>query len=93
LFLYVFVNLTSILYLGAIAIDGLLGGQYLHIIMVALAVAAIIITLGGMKVIGYTDVIQVAVLIIGGLATTYMALTIVSEKFGLGSSVIAGFNQ
>jgi SSS family solute:Na+ symporter len=61
--------------------------------MVALAAAAIIITLGGMKVIGYTDVIQVAVLIIGGLATTYMALTIVSEKFGLGSSVIAGFNQ
>lgn len=93
LFLYVFVNLTSILYLGAIAIDGLLGGQYLHIIMVALAIAAILITLGGMKVIGYTDVIQVAVLIIGGLATTYMALTMVSEKFGLGSSVLAGFNQ
>jgi SSS family solute:Na+ symporter len=45
-----------------------------------------------MKVIGYTDVIQVAVLIIGGLATTYMALIIVSEKFGLGRDVIAGFN-
>ncbi len=91
LFLYVFVNLTSILYLGAIAIDGLLGGQYLHVIMLALAVFAIIITLGGMKVIGYTDVIQVGVLIIGGLATTYMALTIVSEKFGMGSDAIAGF--
>src|SRR5690349_13488840 len=59
LFLYVFVNLTSILYLGAIAINGLLGGQYLHVVMIALAVAAVIITLGGMKVIGYTDVIQV----------------------------------
>ena len=93
LFLYVFVNLTSILYLGAIAIDGLLGGQYLHVIMIALAMAAIFITLGGMKVIGYTDVIQVAVLIIGGLATTYMALTIVSEKFGLGSDAIAGFKM
>ncbi len=91
LFLYVFVNLTSILYLGAIAIDGLLGGQYLHTVMVALAIFAIIITLGGMKVIGYTDVIQVGVLIIGGLATTYMALTLVSEKFGLGSDAIAGF--
>lgn len=92
LFLYVFVNLTSILYLGAVAINGLVGGEYLHLIMVLLAVFALIITLGGMKVIGYTDVIQVAVLIIGGLATTYMALLIVSEKFGLGRDVIAGFN-
>ena len=92
LFLYVFVNLTSILYLGAVAINGLAGGQHLHLVMVVLAVFALFITLGGMKVIGYTDVIQVAVLIIGGLATTYMALLIVSEKFGMGSSVIAGFN-
>jgi solute:Na+ symporter, SSS family len=92
LFLYVFVNLTSILYLGAVAINGLVGGQYLHTLMIGLAVFALIITLGGMKVIGYTDVIQVAVLIIGGLATTYMALTMVSENFGLGKSAIAGFN-
>ena len=91
LFLYVFVNLTSILYLGAVAINGLVGGEYLHTLMIALAVFAVIITLGGMKVIGYTDVIQVAVLIIGGLATTYMALTLVSEKFGLGTDAIAGF--
>ena len=91
LFLYVFVNLTSILYLGAIAISGLIGPEYLHTVMIALAVFSLIITLGGMKVIGYTDVIQVAVLIIGGFATIYFALTIVSEKFGLGSSAIAGF--
>ena len=37
LFLYVFVNLTSILYLGAVAINGLVGGEYLHTIMIALA--------------------------------------------------------
>jgi solute:Na+ symporter, SSS family len=91
LLLYVFVNLTSILYLGAVAISGLIGPEYLHIVMVALAVFALIITLGGMKVIGYTDVIQVAVLIIGGFATIYFALTIVSEKFGLGSDALAGF--
>lgn len=92
LFLYVFVNLTSILYLGAIAINGLLPGhQYLHAIIICLAIFAVIITLGGMKVIGYTDVIQVAVLIIGGFATIYMALTVVSEKFGLGKDAIAGF--
>ena len=90
LFLYIFVNLTSILYLGAVAINGLLGGDYLHLIMIVLMLFAVIITLGGMKVIGYTDVIQVAVLIIGGLATTYMALTIVSDKFGSGGTAWAG---
>lgn len=95
LFLYVFVNLTSILYLGATAINGLVGSdeQSMQMIMIALSVFALLITLGGMKVIGYTDVIQVAVLIIGGLATTYMALTLVSENAGLGTSVTAGFNE
>ncbi|MBD1427596.1 sodium:solute symporter family transporter [Sphingobacterium arenae] len=93
LFLYVFVNLTSILYLGAIAISSLAGGgDTFHLIMVALAVFAVIITLGGMRVIGFTDVIQVVVLIIGGIATTYVALTLVSEHFGLGKDVLAGFN-
>ncbi len=91
LFLYVFVNLTSILYLGAVAINGIAGGQYLHAIMIGLAVFSLFISLGGMKVVAYTDVIQVAVLIIGGLITTYIALTVVSEKFGVGSSALAGF--
>ncbi|HEU4903487.1 MAG TPA: sodium/solute symporter [Flavisolibacter sp.] len=91
LLLYILVNLTSILYLGAIAISGLIGPEYLHTVLLALAVFSLIITLGGMKVIGFTDVIQVAVLIIGGFATIYFALTIVSEKFGVGSSAIAGF--
>jgi solute:Na+ symporter, SSS family len=92
LLLYIFVNLTSILYLGAVAINGLVGGQYLHTIMIALAIFALLITLGGMKVIGFTDVIQVGVLIIGGLATSYLALTVVSESFGLGTNALAGFN-
>jgi len=92
LFLYVFVNLTSILYLGAVAINGLTGGDYLHVIMIGLAVFALIISLGGMKVVAYTDVIQVAVLIFGGLVTTYIALTVVGERFGVGANAIAGFN-
>ena len=91
LFLYVFVNLTSILYLGSVAINGLAGGEYLHEIMIGLAIFAFIITLGGMKVIGYTDVIQVTVLIIGGIATTYLALSIVGEKLGEGNSIVQGF--
>lgn len=93
LFLYVAVNLTSILFLGTLAINSLTGGEHFHIIMIGLAAFALIITLGGMKVIGYTDVMQVLVLIIGGLVTTYIALTMVSDYFGLGKSVLAGFNK
>jgi SSS family solute:Na+ symporter len=91
LFLYVTVNLTSILYLGTIAINNLVGGDYFHAVMIGLALFTFIITIGGMKVIGYTDVIQVLVLIIGGLVTTYIALTLVSDHFGLGKDVFAGF--
>ena len=93
LFLYIFVNLTSILYLGAIAINNLTGGAHFHLIMIGLALFALFITLGGMKVIGYTDVIQVLVLTVGGLITSYIALTVVGEKFGYGSNAIAGFNH
>lgn len=95
LFLYVFVNLTSILYLGSLAINNLLGGgpNTFHLIIILLSVFAVFITLGGMKVIGFTDVIQVSVLIIGGLATTYVALTVVSKAFGFGENALEGFNQ
>ncbi len=90
LLLYVVVNLTSILYLGALAINAI-SGLDLNVCMIGLAVFALIITLGGMKVIGYTDVIQVFFLVLGGLATTYLALNLVSEKFGT-TGVFAGFN-
>jgi SSS family solute:Na+ symporter len=93
LFLYIFVNLTSILFLGAIAINNLTGGTHFHLIMIGLAVFALFITLGGMKVIGYTDVIQVIVLTVGGLITSYIALTVVGEKFGFGKNAIAGLNH
>ena len=78
--LYVIVNLTSILFLGALAVSTISGLNF-TLCMVFLAGFAIIITLGGMKVIGYTDVIQVFFLVLGGLATTYLALNLVSEHF------------
>ncbi|MFI5160231.1 MAG: sodium/sugar symporter [Sphingobacteriales bacterium] len=81
LLLYIIVNLTSILYLGAIAIHGI-SGINMTACVVFLAVFAIIITLGGMKVIGYTDVIQVFFLILGGLVTTYIAVNEVAKHFG-----------
>jgi SSS family solute:Na+ symporter len=81
LLLYIVVNLTSILYLGALAVSSISGFD-LSLCMYAIAAFAIIITLGGMKVIGYTDVIQVFFLILGGLATTYLALNLVSDHYG-----------
>lgn len=89
LLLYVVVNLTSILYLGALAISSI-AGLNLNICMYGLAIFAVFITLGGMKVIGYTDVIQVFFLISGGLVTTYIALNLVATHFGE-SGFIKGF--
>ena len=88
--LYIVVNLTSILYLGAIAISSI-AGLNLMFCMYMLAGFAVIITLGGMKVIGFTDVIQVFFLILGGLATTYLALNLVAEHYG-SSGVLNGFS-
>ncbi|HEX8547537.1 MAG TPA: sodium transporter, partial [Cytophagaceae bacterium] len=90
LLLYVIVNLTSILFLGAIAVSSISGLDF-TMCMLGLAIFAILITLGGMKVIGYTDVIQVFFLILGGLATTYLALDLVASHFGE-SGVLSGFN-
>lgn len=90
LLVYVFVNLTSIIYLGALAITSISGISF-ETCIAGLAIFSIIVTLGGMKVIGYTDVIQVAVLILGGLVTTYLALNLVSEHFGYGQNVLKGF--
>ena len=89
LVVYVLVNLTSILYLGAIAIESLAGISF-TVCTIGLAIFAIFITLGGMKVIGYTDVIQVVVLIFGGLVVTYLALQLVAEQSGGLTSGIAG---
>jgi SSS family solute:Na+ symporter len=86
LLVYVFVNLTSIIYLGSLAISSITNISFEWSI-VGLSVFAIIVTLGGMKVIGYTDVIQVIVLIVGGLVTTYLAISLLSEHFGYGGNI------
>lgn len=91
LLVYVFVNLTSIIYLGALAINSISGISFMWC-MVGLGIFSVMVTLGGMKVIGYTDVIQVLVLIMGGLVTCYLALTMVSEKFGYGGDILKGLS-
>ncbi|MCX6203049.1 MAG: sodium/sugar symporter [Bacteroidetes bacterium] len=89
LLVYVFVNLTSIIYLGALAISSISNISF-EISILGLSIFAIIVTLGGMKVIGYTDVIQVIVLIFGGLVTTYLAISLLSEHYGYGGNILKG---
>src|ERR1044071_331418 len=84
LLVYIFVNLTSILYLGALAVDTISGIGFTTCV-IGLAIFAVFITLGGMKVIGYTDVIQVVVLLAGGLVTTYLAISKVATELHLPS--------
>ncbi len=91
LILYITVNLTAILYLGALAVSEISGISF-YTCMILLAVFAVIITIGGMKVIGFTDVIQVFFLVIGGLSATYLALTLVSGTDGL-SGLVDGFKM
>ena len=91
LLVYVFVNLTSIIYLGALAISSISPISFEWSI-VGLVIFSMVVTLGGMKVIGYTDVIQVVVLIIGGLVTTYLALSLLSEEYGFGKDIFKGLS-
>jgi len=91
LLVYVFVNLTSIIYLGALAISSISNISFEWCI-VGLSIFSVFVTLGGMKVIGYTDVVQVFVLIIGGLVTTYLALTLLSQQYGFGKDIFKGLS-
>ncbi|SNR63442.1 sodium/sugar symporter [Flavobacterium sp. ov086] len=91
LLIYVFVNLTSIIYLGALAISSIAPISF-QFCVIGLSLFSIIVTLGGMKVIGYTDMFQVIVLILGGLVTTYLSLTLLSEQFGFGKDILKGLS-
>lgn len=91
LLVYVFVNLTSIIYLGALAISSISTVSFEWSI-VGLVIFSLVVTLGGMKVIGYTDVVQVVVLILGGLVTTYLALSLLSEEYGFGKDIFKGMS-
>ena len=76
--LYVFVNLTSVMYLGAKALDTIIGtgdGSLMMTSVIGLALFAAAYSLwGGLSAVAWTDVVQVVLLIIGGLITTFIAL-------------------
>ncbi len=81
--LYVFVNITSVLYLGALAMNTIMGVDMMWAIIGLSLFAAAYSIYGGLASIAWTDAIQVIFLIFGGLATTYLALNTVSDGQGL----------
>lgn len=86
---YVFVNLTSVLWLGGLAIETVTGVDWLYG-MIFLALFSIAYSLyGGLKAVAYTDIIQVVLLVFGGLLLSYLALNEVSD----GAGIMAGFNK
>ncbi len=89
LLLYVFVNLTSVLYLGALALRTILGVPLIWGIASLALFSALYTIYGGLKAVVWTDVVQVLILIVGGLVTTYFALDQVSGGHG----AFAGFSE
>ena len=84
---YIFVNLTSVLWLGALALNTVAG---LDIVqgMALLGLFAVGYSLyGGLKAVAFTDIIQVVLLVLGGLMIAWIMLDKVSD----GSGVLAGF--
>ncbi len=81
--LYVFVNLTSVLYLGALAIETIMGIPMIYAAIALALFAAAYSLYGGLSAVAWTDVIQVAFLVLGGLVTTYLALNTVSGGEGM----------
>jgi SSS family solute:Na+ symporter len=86
--LYIFVNLASVLYLGGLAIETIMGVDMIYAIIGLALFAAAYSLYGGLSAVAWTDVIQVVFLVLGGLVTTYLALNTVSG----GEGVIAGFS-
>ena len=80
--LYVFVNLTTVLYLGALALETILGIPLIYGVIGLALFAAAYSLYGGLSAVAWTDVIQVVFLILGGIITTYLALNIVSAGEG-----------
>ncbi len=91
--LFIFVNLTSVLFLGAKALDTVMGngdGSLIFPVIIGLAFFAAAYSIwGGLSAVAWTDVVQVVLLVFGGLITTWIALDRVTPDGG----VMAGLNH
>ena len=87
--LYVFVNIASVLYLGSLALETIIGIPMVYGVIGLSLFAASYSLYGGLSAVAWTDVVQVVFLVFGGLLTTYLALNAVSG----GEGVLAGFSK
>lgn len=90
--LYVFVNLTSVLYLGSLALETIMGIPMMYGVIGLALFAAAYSLYGGLSAVAWTDVIQVVFLVLGGLATTYLALNTVSDGQGVVEGIKTVYN-
>ncbi len=86
--LFVVVNITTVLYLGALAIESIIGIPLIAGIACLVVYSATLSIFGGLKAVVWTDVIQVVILIIGGFTASFMVLSFVG-----GGSVMGGLSE
>ena len=85
---YMFVNLTAILWLGATAVHTVTGMDIQYALIALGVFAGAYALYGGLKAVALTDIVQVTLLVLGGLIISYIAL----DRIGGGAAVIAGFH-
>lgn len=86
---YVFVNLTAVLWLGALAINTVTGVDMTTSMLLLAALSVAYSLYGGLKAVAYTDIIQVVLLVGGGLFLSFMSL----DMLGAGNGLWAGFDR
>jgi len=86
---YIFINITAVIYLGALAMERIIGLPLVYGVILFSLFSALYSLWGGMKAVAWTDVFNVFVLILGGLITTAFALNALSD----GNGIIAGFSE
>lgn len=86
---YIFVNMTAVIYLGALAMERIIGVPLIYGIIGFSFFSAIYSLWGGMKAVAWTDVINVIVLVFGGLITTFLAVS----ALGDGQGFLCGFSE
>lgn len=86
--LFVFVNITSVLYLGGLALKNIMGIELIYGVVGLALYAATFSIFGGLKAVVWTDVVQVVVLVFGGLLTSYLVLTAIGGGFFSGLDML-----
>ena len=76
---YIFINLTSVLWLGSLAINALTGIDLFYGLILLAGLSLAYSLWGGLKAVALTDIIQVVLLIFGGLSVSYIALTTIGD--------------